>query len=177
MNGCCKALVCIASFGLAIISLYMYHFANMSLFVVNLEKCRDKPVCDLEAVVSGWGAFIFALQLVFLILTILLTGFALMICLEKRLSLNNVATTATKSTSNANETATISAKVGNTEANETTETKVDVGANPTDVQLETIELKTQPGYIKQREQTNDTARYTHSPTNPFIDSVKLDEMI
>ncbi|QJX72558.1 hypothetical protein F-S17_0292 [Faustovirus] len=82
---CSSVLGSIALFGIALLGLYMYNYMTMSLYIVNLEKCRDKPTCDLEPIVSWWGVFTFAFQIIFLVATLCISGLAVGLCLPKNI--------------------------------------------------------------------------------------------
>ncbi|QJX71010.1 hypothetical protein F-liban_262 [Faustovirus] len=148
MNWFCRAVLVIGLYGIGMLCFYMYHYSTMGLFEIDLEKCKDKPKCEITASVSGWGAFSYAFALIFLSGSVASIAGALAICYGYNgHNGRNVNTTPT-----------------------TTPTTATNAKKPTTE--ETVVAQDAPGAYNASVNENKV-----NPTNPFVTTVELDEMI
>jgi len=157
MNWFCRAVLVIGLYGIGLLCFYMYHYSTMGLFEIDLEKCKDKPKCEITASVSGWGAFSYAFALIFLSGSIASIAGALAICYgynghkgHKDRDVNTTPTTTTDA------------------KKPTSEETVVVQEAP---KAYTGELGAYNASINE----NKVNPINH--TNPFVTTVELDEMI
>lgn len=153
--------------GGAAFSLFMYHYASMSLYIVNIEKCRDKAICTLELGDSGLGFVVFLFQLLFLALTIALGTFSIFLC-GTACDSTKRTTPKTESVKSAPVKPTTPAPAAKSTTDETT------------VELDTVDIANQATMAQTtitRREIQPQILPSQTTTNPFITTVELDEMI
>jgi hypothetical protein len=169
MNGFCRGLLAIITTGGVIFAIFIYHLLNHSLYVVDMEKCRDQKYCSLEPIVSWGGVFIFAMQLVVLAGIFSLAVLTISLCAGRDITNKLKSQPQTSQPQTSQPTSTNSDTDVNPDQT-TNEVKTDSDDN--------VVLTIQPGYIKRPATTREVnPPATASNTNPFITSVQLDKMI
>jgi hypothetical protein len=118
-----RVIGAIAISSIAVLCLYMYQYTTVSMFEIEIAKCRDNTTCEISAKLSGWGFVAFVFSIIFLIATVFSISSIIMMCVN-----------ATSDVSKPPVASPVASPVANKVAPES----VEVAARDTNVQLEAM---------------------------------------